>query len=97
MQTIGRSLSLAMVAMSLWAAWPKRAGPWAVLIVEGVALLLIWFPSQIDDYTFGMTDRGNRINVHTPAFLIAGVGWILLTLFTVVLLRSSGIGHALGI
>lgn len=30
-------------------------------------LLLIWFPEQVDDYTFGTWDKGNRINVHTEA------------------------------
>ena len=86
---VARLLSLALVAVSLFVVWPNRTEIWSVVIVDGVALLLIWFPSEIDDYTFGNTGYRVQINKHTPPFLIAGFGWILLALFTVILLRHA--------
>ena len=73
----------------MFAVWPKSDGIWSVVLVEGVALILIWFPNEIDEYTFGNTGLRVQINKHTPPFLIAGVGWILLILFTVLLFRHE--------
>jgi hypothetical protein len=42
--------------------------------------VLVGFPAQIEDYTVGMWSKGNRIDVHTPAFLIASMGWLFLLL-----------------
>ena len=57
---------------------------------NGLALLFIWFPEAIDDLTFGMRTRGGQIDAHTPPFLIAAVGWILLALITWFLFSVGG-------
>lgn len=43
-------------------------------------LILIWFPGRVDEYTFGTWHKGYRIDSHTPARMIAIVGWVLLLL-----------------
>ena len=77
-----RTLSLLVVIAMLWHAcqgqgWSKAG---AVIFMVIPALLFIWFPRTIDEYTFGSWQRGDRIDVHTPAFLLEAAGWILLLL-----------------
>jgi hypothetical protein len=61
-----------------------------VLLVDGLALALIFFAREIDDLTFGAAARGvgltDRVDAHTPPFLIAMFGWLLLLFNTVMLL-----------
>jgi hypothetical protein len=83
--TPARALSLAVSAVALLRAWSLSLSVWAVLILLLPLLWLIWFPSQVDEYTFGLWYRGNRIDAHTPAFLISAFGWTFLLLLTVAL------------
>lgn len=80
MRTISRSLSILVVAYTAWQAWPFRSGEWYVVLEVVPVLAFIWYPETIDEMTFGTTRSGNLINAHTPAFLIAAVGWVLLLL-----------------
>jgi len=69
---------LLIILGDLWRALPSHNLLWAVVLCDGSAAGLIFFSKQLDDITFGTTLRGGQINAHTPAFLIAGFGWVLL-------------------
>lgn len=43
-----------------------------------LALLMIWFPEDINDLTLGSFGEGGAINKPTPTFLISGFGWVYL-------------------
>jgi hypothetical protein len=77
---IGRSLAIGVVAAVSLRVWMLDHHLWFAAFVLGFPLILIWFPEEIDDLTFGTWDRGNQINVHTPAFLITAFGWAILFL-----------------
>jgi hypothetical protein len=77
---IGRGLAIAIVAAASLRVWMLDHQLWFAAFVLGLPLILIWFPEEIDDLSFGTWDRGNQINVHTPAFLIAAFGWGILLL-----------------
>lgn len=49
-----RVLSLIVLAVSYVSAWPMHSGFWLVTLGCGPMLLLIWFPEEIDDFTFGV-------------------------------------------
>jgi hypothetical protein len=80
---VSRILSLVVVAAALWRVWDVHTGPWYVVLVVIPALVFIWFPETVDDYTFGTWAYGNRIDSHTPAFLIASLGWVLLFQYSI--------------
>jgi hypothetical protein len=88
--TPARVLSLALAALIVGRAWVLAMNPVSMTLVVAPLVLLIWFPAQVDDYTYGLWDRGNRIDAHTPAFLISGFGWMVLLLLAVLLFRSHG-------
>ena len=75
-----RSLSVAFALVTLAAAWPKSNLMVAIALVDAVALLLIFFPETIDDFTYGSYSRGGQIDSHTPSWMISGVGWLLMLL-----------------
>ena len=75
-----RSLSIIVAVAVLFHIWPNKDGLVRIAIAMAIPLLLIWFPEQVDDYTFGTWDKGNRINVHTPSVMIAMFGWVILLL-----------------
>ncbi len=79
-RTISRSLSLLVIAVSLWFAFPIDKGGWYVFLVLVPSLVFIWFPEQVDEYTFGTWRDGHQIDAHTPPVMIAIAGWILLLL-----------------
>jgi hypothetical protein len=93
MRLTSRTLALLIVAVSMWRVWSVVHGPWYVVFCFVVPMILIWFPDQIDDMTFGTWDRGNQINVHTPAFLIVGFGWVILLLEAFVFCFPRGIAR----
>jgi uncharacterized membrane protein YoaT (DUF817 family) len=76
-----RLLSLIVMAIAYIGAWPIHDGFWLVTLGCGPILLLIWFPEEIDDFTYGAWVKGAQIDSHTPGVLIAAVGWIVLVLF----------------
>jgi hypothetical protein len=65
-------------------------GVWHVLLFDGLALALIMFSREIDDMTFGQwfPDAG-KITAHTPPFLIAGFGWLMLLANTAMLFFTN--------
>ncbi len=75
-----RSLAFVVLLVTLVAAWPKFGVMWAIVIVDGIGLALIYFPDTIDDLTIGTFTRGGQIDAHTPPWLISSVGWILILL-----------------
>src|SRR5882724_7163862 len=93
---ISRSLSLAVVAAALWRAWRIHLGLWYVVLEVVPILALIWFPEQIDDLTFGSWRGGYRIDAHTPAFMIASAGWLLLFLSAFVLFDPDLLARLFG-
>lgn len=80
LHTISRVLSLLVIAVSLWFAFPTQRGGWYVLLILVPSLVFIWFPEQVDEYTFGTWRHGYRIDAHTPPVMIAVAGWLLLLL-----------------
>ena len=45
-----------------------------------VAILSIWFPDSVNDYTIGLWVDGYRIENATPRWMIAFFGWVILFL-----------------
>jgi hypothetical protein len=76
---------LVIILADLWRAMPSHDLLWAVVLCDGVAAGLIFFAKQIDEITFGTWQRGYQIDRHTPPFLIAGFGWVLLLSFSALL------------
>jgi hypothetical protein len=92
----GRFVALAITALTFAKAWPHMQLLWAIAFVDGVALFLIWRPDKIDEWTFGAYLRGGAVDSHTPAWMIAGFGWILLLLISVLLFWPGLLSHAPG-
>jgi hypothetical protein len=91
-----RSLALVVVLATLIWAWPKFGLMWAIALVDGIGLVLIYFPDTIDDLTFGTFTRGGQIDAHTPPWMIAGIGWILIILMVAALFRPITVYRAYG-
>jgi hypothetical protein len=94
--TASRALSLVVVAATLWFAWPISRGGWYVLLVVVPSLVFIWFPEQVDEYTFGFWQSGYRIDSHTPPIMIAVVGWVLLLIDASFVLDPNFIAKVFG-
>jgi hypothetical protein len=88
--SVPRALSLAVVGVLYLRVWQIGLSGWYVTLCVVPMLVLIWFPNEVDELTFGIWYQGYRIDSHTPAFLIAAFGWIFLVLITLIL----GNGHA---
>ena len=58
--------------------------------------VLIWFPEFIDDVTFGTWRVGYQIDSHSPRFLIAAVGWVLLATQVASAFRPGWLGQMFG-
>jgi hypothetical protein len=86
---ISRGLAIAITAAVSLRVWMLDHHLWFAAFVLGLPLVLIWFPEEIDDLSFGTWDRGNQINVHTPAFLISAFGWAILLLEAWVIFLSQ--------
>ena len=80
--SLSRILSLVVIAAAYARAWWLPSGLWLVTLVCWPILALIWFPEQIDDLSFGSWSTGAQIDTHTPAPVIAFMGWVLLLLVT---------------
>ena len=79
--SLSRVLSLLVVAVAHVRAWWVPSGFWIVTLVSSPVLALIWFPEQIDEFTFGAWYRGYQIDSHTPGVAVAAMAWIFLLLF----------------
>jgi hypothetical protein len=77
---VSRILSLVVVAAAYVRAWSIPSGCWLVTLACVPLLALIWFPEQIDEWTYGAWYRGYQIDSHTPGAAIAALGWLLLLL-----------------
>ena len=88
----GRFVALALTALTLARAWPNTPKLWAIIIVDGVALILIWLPGRIDAMSFGTYMRGGPVTSHTPNWMISTFGWGLLMVIGVLIYRN---GHLL--
>ena len=90
--SVSRVLSLIVMAVAYLSAWPMHNGCWIVTLGCAPLLLLIWFPRQVDELSFGTWYRGYQIDSHTPGVLIAFMGWTALLLFAAALFiaRYSG-------
>jgi hypothetical protein len=83
--SLSRVLSLLVVAAAYLRAWWIPSGFWIVTLVSAPILALIWFPEQIDDFTFGTWSGGYQIDSHTPGVAVAALGWVFLLLFALAL------------
>ena len=97
LRVISRVLSLLVVVATLWVAWPIAKGGWYVLLVVVPSVVFIWFPEQVDEYTFGAWRQGYRIDAHTPAAMIAVVGWVLLLIDSSVVVSPDLIARIFGV
>src|SRR5271165_3857175 len=73
-----RSLSIVVAVAALYRVWPNPSALLRVALIMAPPMVLIWFPEQIDEYTFGTWHRGYRIDAHTPPAMIAMFGWVIL-------------------
>jgi hypothetical protein len=80
MHLSSRSLAIIAAIAMLLRMWPDKNGLLSIAIAVVAPLVLIWFPEQIDEYTFGTWDKGNRIDRHTPPVMIVMFGWVILLL-----------------
>jgi len=87
-----RVLSLAVLALAYLRAWFIPSGFWLVTLVCAPVLVLIWFPEQIDDLTYGAWYRGYQVDSHTPGAAIAALGWLFLLLFMMALFFAHPAG-----
>jgi hypothetical protein len=77
---VNRSLTFIVVAASVLRVMPDLEGSALIFLALAPPIVLIWFPEQVDEYTFETWYKGNRIDSHTPPLMIALFGWILLLL-----------------
>lgn len=96
-RTMSRVLSIVVVAVSLWLAWPVPKGHWYVLLFVAPSLVFIWFPEQVDEYTFGVWRYGNQVNSHSPPVMIAIVGWVILLVHVASVVDPNFIARMFGV
>jgi hypothetical protein len=84
-----RALQLGLAGASVYFALPDGREALVVLIVQGVAILLVWFPNEVDELTLGLWYAGYRIESHTPNWLIMGFGWLFSLAITVLEIDGS--------
>src|SRR5580692_6491237 len=53
MHLSSRSLSVILAIVALYRMWPNKDGLVSIAMAMAAPLVLIWFPEQIDEYTFG--------------------------------------------
>ncbi len=91
-----RNLAFLLSIADLWRVRAYDRGVWYVLTSDGLALIFIFFADEIDDLTFGqwVGQGAGKIDVHTPPFLIALFGWVILLLNTAMLFFTAWTGSA---
>ena len=91
-----RNFAFLLTIADLWRVSSNANGVWFVLIIDALALVFICFADEIDELTFGQwVGRGaGKIDVHTPPFLIALFGWVILLLNTAMLFFTAWTGSA---
>jgi hypothetical protein len=97
LHTISRALSLLVIAVALWFALPIERGGWYVLLILVPSLVFIWFPEEVDDFTFGTWRDGYQIDVHTPPVLIAIAGWVLLLVDAIFIVSPDFLARVFGV
>jgi hypothetical protein len=93
---ISRWLALILTIAAVLHDWPSGRRMFLGAFVCGTACFVIWFPEFIDELTFGMTRAGKKIDAHTPAWLIASVGWVLLGLHLLARFSPGWLSRAFG-
>ena len=86
--TWSRVFSLVVLATAYLRAMHVALSLWYVTLVAAPLLILIWFPCEVDELTFGMWYEGYTVDTHTPPVLIAAFGWLFLLLFAALLFRD---------
>lgn len=94
---ISRGLSLVVIAVALWFAFPIANGGWYVLLILVPSLVFIWFPEQVNEYTLGTWQHGYQIDASTPPTLIAIAGWVLLLIDASLIISPDFIAHLFGV
>ena len=77
---VSRLLALVVAVAAMLRVLPNSSNLVRVLLAVALPTILIWFPEQVDEYTFGTWYKGNRIDSHTPPLMIAIFGWTILLL-----------------
>ena len=77
--TTGKIASLVVSAAYVVASLVAVGGTAAIACCVGLLLplALIWFPDEIGSYTGG-GGRGQSIDMESPDWAVAGLGWIFL-------------------
>jgi hypothetical protein len=75
---LARYLSLAVALGLVGYSIVRGIRPPSFALLAAIAVVLIWFPEEVDEYTLGLWYAGYKIETHTPAWMIAAVGWLLL-------------------
>lgn len=93
-----RHCAFLLTIADLWRVRAYDRGVWYVLTCDGLALICIFFADEIDDLTFGqwVGEGAGKIDVHTPPFLIAFFGWVILWLNTAMLFFTHWTGSTSG-
>ena len=91
-----RILALLIGAAAVIHVLPNGLHALWVFLQCGLACVFIWFPQTVDDFTFGMTRAGHHIDSHTPAWMIAAMGWIFLLLRSTTTINPGWIGRLMG-
>lgn len=97
LHVISRGLSLVAIAVALWFALPFERGGWYVLLILVPSLVFIWFPREVDEFTFGTWRHGYQIDAHTPPVLIAVAGWLLLLIDASFVISPNFIARVFGV
>jgi hypothetical protein len=78
--TLARWISLIMAIPAAAIAVVRLPGKecFSLSLALFVALLLIWFPRDVNEMTLGLWHAGYKIDAPTPPLMIAAVGWAIL-------------------
>jgi hypothetical protein len=78
--TLARWISLIMAIPAAAVAVARLPGKecFSLSLALFVALILIWFPRDVNEMTLGLWHAGYKIDAPTPPLMIAAVGWAIL-------------------
>jgi hypothetical protein len=76
--SVNRVLSLVAALVLVVFAVIHSFSFWEFAVLSSIALVLIWVPAEVNEYTLGLWYAGYRIENPTPAWMISTGGWLLL-------------------
>lgn len=89
-RTASRLLSAVVIGVILWKVWPPTGEDfWLVTLEVAPIATFIWFPDTVDEWAFGTWRYGNTIDTHTPPVLIAAIGWLMLLVYMMTLVKPD--------